>query len=141
MDVTGAIREESISQGASRVAAWMPVREGLLERQRAFAQLPGLVADGRDMGSVVFPDAGLKVYLTASVEERADRRHKQLSEKGFAANMRALLQDLRERDARDSSRAAAPLKPAEGAKLLDSSDLPIDAVVKRIIDWYRGIAD
>jgi CMP/dCMP kinase len=140
-DVTDAIRREDVGVMASRIAVHPQLRAALMDLQRRFRLAPGLVADGRDMGSVVFPDAGLKVYLTASVEARADRRHKQLSDKGFPANMRALLQDLRERDARDSSRAAAPLKPAEGAKLIDSSDLPIDAVVKRIIDWHRGMAD
>ena len=140
-DVTDAIRREDVGVMASRIAVHPPLRAALMDLQRRFRRAPGLVADGRDMGTVVFPDAGLKVYLTASVEARADRRHKQLSDKGFPANMRALLQDLRERDARDSSRAAAPLKPAEGAKLLDSSDLPINAVVKRIIDWHRGMAD
>lgn len=140
-DVTDAIRREDVGVMASRIAVHPELRAALMDLQRRFRRAPGLVADGRDMGSVVFPDAGLKVYLTASVEARADRRHKQLSDKGFPANMRALLQGLRERDARDVSRAAAPLKPAEGAKLLDSSDLPIDAVVKRIVDWHRGMAD
>ncbi len=140
-DVTDAIRREDVGIMASRIAVHPQLRAALMDLQRRFRQAPGLVADGRDMGSVVFPDAGLKVYLTASVEARADRRHKQLSDKGFPANMRALLQDLRERDARDSSRAASPLKPAAGAKLLDSSDLPIDAVVKRIVDWHRGMTD
>lgn len=140
-DVTDAIRREDVGVMASRIAVHPQLRAALMDVQRRFRRAPGLVADGRDMGSVVFPDAGLKVYLTASVEARADRRHKQLSDKGFPANMRALLQDLRERDARDSSRAAAPLKPAEGAKLLDSSDLPIDTVVKRIVDWHCGMTD
>lgn len=139
-DVTEAIRREEVGVMASRIAVHPPLRSALFDLQHRFRQPPGLVADGRDMGTVVFPDAALKVYLTASVEARADRRYKQLSDKGFPANMRALLQDLRERDARDSSRAAAPLKPAEGAKLLDSSNLPIDAVVQQIIDWYRGTA-
>ncbi len=140
-DVTDAIRSEDVGVMASRIAVQPQLRAALMDLQRRFRRAPGLVADGRDMGSVVFPDAVLKVYLTASVQARADRRHKQLSDKGFPANMRALLQDLRERDARDSSRAASPLKPAEGAKLLDSSDLPIDTVVKRIVDWHRGMAD
>lgn len=136
-DVTDAIRREEVGVMASRVAVHPPLRAALLDLQRRFRRPPGLVADGRDMGTVVFPDAPLKVYLTASVEARAARRHKQLSEKGFPANMRALLQDLQERDARDSERAAAPLKPADGAKLLDSSTLSIDEVVARILEWHR----
>jgi cytidylate kinase len=95
------------------------------------------VADGRDMGTVVFPDAGLKVFLTASVDARADRRHKQLKAKGIPANIDVLSQDLRERDARDTSRSSAPLKPAKDARLLDSSDLTIDQVVDRILRWHR----
>lgn len=138
-DVTDAIRREEVGLMASRVAVHPPLRAALLDLQRRFRRPPGLVADGRDMGTVVFPDAPLKVYLTASAEARAARRHKQLSEKGFAANMRALLQDLQERDARDSQRAAAPLKPADGAKLLDSSTLSIDEVVARILGWHREL--
>lgn len=137
-DVTDAIRQEEVGVMASRIAVHPPLRAALLDLQRRCRTAPGLVADGRDMGTVVFPDAGLKVFLTASVEARADRRHKQLSAKGFPANIAALLQDLRERDARDSSRAAAPLKPADGAKLLDSSALTIDEVVARILGWHRG---
>ena len=114
-DVTGAIRTETAGAAASRVAAMPPVRTALLERQRAFARPPGLVADGRDMGTVVFPDAALKIYLTASADERARRRHKQLKEKGLTVNLADLSQEIRERDRRDSSRPVAPLRPAEDA--------------------------
>lgn len=138
-DVTDAIRREEVGGMASKIAVHPPLRAALLDLQRRFRRAPGLVADGRDMGTVVFPDAPLKVYLTASVEARAARRHKQLSEKGFPATMRALLQDLQERDARDSQRVVAPLKSAEDAKPLDSSALSIDEVVARILGWYRGL--
>lgn len=134
-DVTDAIREESVGVAASRVAAYPGVRAALLDRQRAFRLPPGLVADGRDMGTVVFPDACLKVFLTASVEARAERRTKQLIEKGFSANLADLLKDLRERDARDTERAAAPMKPAEDAVLLDSSGLDIDQTVVQVLGW------
>lgn len=134
-DVTDAIREESVGVAASRVAAYPGVRAALLDRQRAFRAPPGLVADGRDMGTVVFPDACLKVFLTASVEARAERRTKQLIEKGFSANLADLLKDLRERDARDTERAAAPMKPAEDAVLLDSSRLDIDQTVAQVLGW------
>jgi cytidylate kinase len=136
-DVTHAIRAEEVGNLASRIAVHPQLRAALLDLQKGFRRKPGLVADGRDMGTVVFPDAQLKVYLTASVEARAERRCKQLSDKGFAANIAALLQDLRERDARDSQRAAAPLKPAEDAFQLDSSDLSIDEVVAQIVRWQR----
>lgn len=135
-DVTDAIRTEEVSQLTSRIAVHAPVRTALLTLQRSFQRPPGLVADGRDMGTVVFPDAGLKVYLTASVEARADRRHKQLIEKGFPTTLPALLQDLRERDERDTKRSASPLKPAEDAYQLDSSRLSIDEVVAQILNWY-----
>jgi cytidylate kinase len=135
-DVTELIRTEDVSRTASRIAVHAPVRSALLDLQKAFREAPGLVADGRDMGTVVFPDAALKVFLTASVEARAERRHKQLIEKGFAANMLALLQDLRARDERDSQRATAPLKPAEDAYLLDSSTLSVDEVVQQILHWH-----
>lgn len=137
-DVTEAIRTEDVSRLASRIAVHPPVRAALMRLQRSFRRPPGLVADGRDMGTVVFPDAQLKVYLTASVEVRAERRYKQLIEKGFAANMRDLLADLRARDERDMNRATAPLKPAEDAYLLDSSALSVDEVVERILARYRG---
>jgi cytidylate kinase len=135
-DVTEAIRSEEVSQVASRVAVHPEVRQALLDLQRAQRQAPGLVADGRDMGTVVFPDAVLKVYLTASVEARADRRHKQLIEKGFPSNIHTLAQELRARDQRDSERAAAPLKPAEDAYRLDSSELMIEEVVAQVLSWY-----
>ncbi len=138
-DVTDAIRTEEVSAMASRIAVHAPLRAALLQLQKSFRRPPGLVADGRDMGTVVFPDARLKVYLTASVAARAERRHKQLIEKGIAANIAALSQDLRARDERDSSRSAAPLKPAEDAYQLDSSALSVDEVVARILDWYRRV--
>lgn len=139
-DVTDAIREEAVGVLASKIAVHPALRAALLDLQRGFRQAPGLVADGRDMGTVVFADAQTKVFLTASVEARAGRRHKQLSEKGISANLAALLRDLKERDARDASRAVAPLKPAEGARLLDSSSLTIDEAVDRVIRWHRGEA-
>jgi cytidylate kinase len=137
-DVTDAIRAEAVGVMASRIAVHAPLRAALLALQHRFREAPGLVADGRDMGTVVFPDAGLKVFLTASVEARANRRHKQLKAKGIPANINVLSQDLRERDARDASRASAPLKPAQDAKLLDSSSLTIEQVVGQILRWYRG---
>lgn len=139
-DVTDAIRQEEVGVMASKIAVHPALRAALLELQHRCRQAPGLVADGRDMGTVVFPDAATKVFLTASVEARAQRRHKQLSEKGISANLAALLQDLRERDARDANRAAAPLKPAEDARRLDSSSLTIDEVVDRVVRWHRGEA-
>ena len=138
-DVSADIRAEEIGNRASVIAAHPSVRTALVARQRAFRKPPGLVADGRDMGSVIFPDAGLKVFLTASVEARAARRHKQLIQKGFSANMEDLLRDLRERDARDSNRAAAPLKPAADARLLDTSALSIDQAVDQVVQWYREL--
>ena len=135
-DVTRELRAETTGNMASVVAAMPSVRAALLERQRSFAAPPGLVADGRDMGTVVFPDARLKVFLTATAEARAERRHKQLSEKGISSSIAALLQDLRARDERDSSRSAAPLKPAEGASQLDSSGLSIDEVVALVLRWH-----
>ncbi len=136
-DVTGAIRSEEMGQGASRVAAWPAVRQALLARQRAFAEPPGLVADGRDMGTVVFPQAQLKIFLTASPEERARRRYKQLKEKGSGASLSALSREIAERDARDSSRAVAPLVPAADAALIDSTGLSIQAVIERVIELGR----
>ena len=118
---------------ASRVAAMPLVRTALLDRQRVFARPPGLVADGRDMGTVVFPDAQLKIYLTASAEERARRRHNQLKEKGLDVSLAALSQEIRERDRRDSSRAVAPLRPAEDAVVIDSTGIPIEGVVDAVL--------
>lgn len=132
-DVTQAIRTETAGQGASRVAAWPAVRTALLERQRAFARPPGLVADGRDMGTVVFPGARLKIYLTASAEERALRRYKQLKDKGSGVSLSALSREIAERDARDSARAVAPLIPAPDAELIDSTGLSIEEVVGRVL--------
>jgi cytidylate kinase len=136
--VTDAIRSEEVSSASSRVAAFPAVRDALLARQRAFRQAPGLVADGRDMGSVVFPDAALKVFLTASAEARAARRHKQLNDKGIPANIDTLLSELRERDARDAARSAAPLVQTPDARLLDSTSLGIQEVAQMILDWYRS---
>ena len=135
--VTDAIRSEDCGKGASRVAALPAVRAALLARQRAFRAPPGLVAEGRDMGTVVFPDAILKVFLTASAEARAERRHKQLKEKGIDANIRTLLQELRERDGRDSARSIAPLQKAADARELDSTGLGIEEIVRQVLDWYR----
>jgi CMP/dCMP kinase len=136
-DVTRQVRTEEAGAGASRVAAWPAVRAALFDRQRAFAAPPGLVADGRDMGTVIFPEAPLKVFLTASAEERAQRRHKQLIEKGSAASLAALSREIAERDLRDSTRQVAPLKPAPDAQLLDSTGLSIDAVVERVLSLGR----
>ncbi|HMH18596.1 MAG TPA: (d)CMP kinase [Burkholderiales bacterium] len=136
--VTDAIRTEECSAAASVVAALPGVRQALLQRQREFRRRPGLVAEGRDMGSVVFPDADLKVFLTASLQARAERRHKQLKEKGIAATLPTLLQDLRERDARDASRSVAPLRQSPGARLLDTSAMSAAQAATRIVDWYRG---
>jgi len=138
-DVTLAIRAEEVSAGASRVAALGPVREALLARQRAFRSPPGLVADGRDMGSVVFPDAIVKVFLTASAEERARRRYKQLMDKGIRANLGTLLQDISERDARDASRGVAPLQKCADAHLLDTTEISVEQAVSRILTWYRQV--
>lgn len=136
-EVTDAIRDEAISAAASRVAALPGVRQALLARQRAFRQPPGLVADGRDMGSVVFPDAMLKIFLTATPEARAERRYKQLMEKGMNANMVALLQDIRDRDTRDSMRAVAPLQKCADAIYLDTTALTVEAVVAQVLAYYR----
>jgi 3-phosphoshikimate 1-carboxyvinyltransferase len=135
--VTDAIRTEAASAGASRVAAVPGVRKALLARQRAFERPPGLVADGRDMGSVVFPDATLKVFLTAGVEARAERRYKQLKDKGIAANIRTLLLDLRERDTRDAERSAAPLRAAPDARLLDTTRMTALEAAAAVLDWFR----
>ena len=136
-EVGDAIRSEEMSSGASQVAALPAVREALLFRQRVFASAPGLVGDGRDMGSVVFPQACLKVFLTASAEIRAERRYKQLIDKGISANLPALLQDLRERDDRDARRTVAPLRQEADAKLLDTTGLSIEEAVQQVLVWYR----
>jgi len=136
-EVGDAIRFEEISIGASRVAALPAVRQALLFRQRLFRRAPGLVADGRDMASVVFPDAQTKIFLTASVEVRAQRRYKQLIDKGIAANIAPLLLDLRERDLRDSQRSVAPLQQSEGAHLLDTTELTIARTVAQVLEWSR----
>jgi len=136
-DVTTDIRSEACSAGASQVAVLPAVRDALLGRQRDYRARPGLVADGRDMGSVVFPDAGLKIFLTASAEARAQRRHKQLMEKGLPANIQSLLDDLRERDARDAARAVAPLMKLPDAALLDTTELDIESAVAFVVDLVR----
>ena len=135
--VTEEVRGEATGNRASEVAKMPAVRKALLERQRAFRRTPGLVADGRDMATVVFPDAALKVFLTASPEIRAERRYKQLIDKGIPANLRSLSRDLAERDARDRNRPVAPLVPAPDSRVLDSSALSIDDVVSRIVAWWR----
>ncbi len=132
-DVTRELRSESTGAAASRVAAWPSVRAALIGRQRAYAEPPGLVADGRDMGSVVFPAAGLKIFLTASPEERARRRHNQLKEKGLSVNLAALSAEIAERDRRDSSRPVAPLVACADAVILDTTGLDIGEVVSRIL--------
>ena len=137
-DVSDAIRTESAGMAASQVSVHAPVRAALLALQRGFRQLPGLVADGRDMGTVIFPDAALKVFLTASARCRAGRRHKQLISKGISATLAGIEQDLKARDLRDSSRQSAPLKPAQDARLLDNSELTIEQSIALLIDWWRG---
>jgi cytidylate kinase len=136
-DVTRELRAERTGEAASRVAAWAEVRSALLGRQRAFARPPGLVADGRDMGSIVFRDAGLKIFLTASPEERARRRHKQLKEKGLSVNLAALSAEIAERDRRDTTRPVAPLIAVPEAIVVDSTALSIEEVVKRVISLAR----
>ncbi len=137
-DVTEAVRAELIGVAASKIAVLPKVRKALVDLQVSFRYPPGLVADGRDMGTVIFPDATQKVYLTASVEARASRRYKQLIEKGFSANMEDLVKDLSERDARDSARSAAPLKPAPGAYILDTSQLTANEAVFVILNLYAN---
>ncbi len=132
-EVTDAIRNEQIGAGASQVAALGAVRDALLQRQRAFQEMPGLVADGRDMGTVVFPDAPLKIFLTASAEERARRRYLQLKARGDDVNLASLLDEIRLRDERDTQRTVAPLKPAVDAIQLDSTELSIEQVLERIL--------
>ncbi|WP_227869550.1 (d)CMP kinase [Undibacterium parvum] len=135
-DVTDAVRAEEIGVAASKLAVLPKVRQALFDLQVAFRFAPGLVADGRDMGTVIFPDALQKVYLTASVEARAGRRYKQLKEKGISATMEDLVKDLAERDARDIARTAAPLKPAPGAVILDTSELTVDESVHAVLALY-----
>jgi len=136
-DVTEEARSEACGNKASEVARLPRVRQALLVRQRGFRQPPGLVADGRDMGTIVFPDAALKVFLTARPEVRAERRYKQLIDKGITANLRSLSRDLAERDERDRKRSVAPLVPAPDSQVLDSSALSIDQVVERVLGWWR----
>ncbi len=138
-DVTEAIRVEEVSAAASEVAAIPEVRQGLIQCQRAFRRAPGLVADGRDMGTVVFPDAVLKVFLTASAEERALRRYKQLIDKGFDANLATLLQEIGQRDARDSARSVAPLQKSADAQVLDTTGLSIEEAVAQVIQWFESV--
>jgi cytidylate kinase len=138
-DVSDKIRSEPCGVRASEVAKLPAVRKALLERQRAFRRPPGLVADGRDMGTVVFPDAELKIFLTATPEVRAERRYKQLKEKGIDANLRALSRDLAERDERDTKRAVSPLVPAADSQVIDSSSLSIGQVAGRILELYREL--
>jgi len=133
--VEAHIRTETAGNAASKVAAMPAVREALLRRQHDFARSPGLVADGRDMGTTVFPHAPAKIFLTASVEDRAQRRHKQLKQKGIDANFRALSEEIAERDARDANRAASPLRPADDALLLDSSGITIEQVLQKAKDF------
>lgn len=130
------LRSEAVGQAASRIAALPGLRQALLKLQRAFRKPPGLVTDGRDMGSVVFPDAQIKVFLGASADERARRRYKQLIEKGSDANLEQILQDLRERDERDAARSTAPLQRTADAKLLDTTGMTIDEAVQTILRWY-----
>ncbi len=137
-DVTAALRSELAGQGASRVAAWGPVRAALMSRQKAFARPPGLVADGRDMGTVVFPEAELKIFLTASAEERAARRYKQLKDKDSGVSLAALSREIAERDQRDSTRSVAPLRPAPDAHVIDSTGLTIEEVVDRVLALGRS---
>ena len=142
-DVTARLREQATGEAASRVAALVPVRRGLLQRQWDFRRPPGLVADGRDMGTTVFPDAPLKIFLTANAEERARRRHKQLMEMGLSANLHKLASEIRDRDRRDATRAASPLRPADDAVELDSTGVPVDQVLEAVLQQARrrGLAE
>jgi 3-phosphoshikimate 1-carboxyvinyltransferase len=137
-DVSESIRTEEAGMAASQVSVHPPVRDALTELQRSFRRLPGLVADGRDMGTVIFPDATLKVFLTASAGRRAQRRHKQLISKGISVTLAAIESDLEARDARDKSRSAAPLKPAQDALQLDNSELSIEASIDQMLVWWQG---
>ena len=136
-EISSLIRNEKIGDIASKVAAIPVIRSALLERQRAFLQQPGLIADGRDMGTVVFPDAPLKIFMTASAEERAQRRYKQLKEKGIDVNLAPLIEELRQRDERDMNRETAPLKPASDAIIIDTTTLDIEQVTKEVMYWVK----
>ncbi|MCG8709013.1 (d)CMP kinase [Brenneria sp. 4F2] len=138
-DVSNEIRTEDVGNTASQAAAFPRVREALLRRQRAFREAPGLIADGRDMGTVVFPDAPVKIFLDASAEERARRRMLQLQEKGFSVNFERLLSEIRERDTRDRNRPVAPLVPAADALVLDSTEMTIDEVIARALAYSRKV--
>ncbi|RXZ45121.1 (d)CMP kinase [Crenobacter cavernae] len=138
-DAGDDIRAEAIGMGASKIAAYPAVRAALLERQRAFRETPGLVTDGRDMGSVVFPDATLKIFLTASAGERAQRRYKQLIDKGESANLQQIQEDIEARDARDAARPVAPLKQEPDAQRLDTTVLSIDQAVETVLSWYQSL--
>ncbi|MDO9221327.1 MAG: (d)CMP kinase [Thiobacillus sp.] len=137
-NVSEAIRAETVGEGASKVAALPAVRAALLDRQRAYRQAPGLVADGRDMGTVIFADAVAKVFLTASAEARAERRYKQLIEKGNSASLSALVADMQARDARDTARSVAPLKPAPDALFLDTTEMDVESAVQAVLAHYRN---
>ncbi|MDE1884286.1 MAG: (d)CMP kinase [Xanthomonadaceae bacterium] len=137
MDATDELRTETCGAAASAIAAIAGVRAALFDKQRAFRKAPGLVADGRDMGTVIFPDAGVKVFLTASAEERAKRRHKQLKEKGLGVTLAALLREIQARDVRDAGRAVAPLKPAADATVIDSTGMPVERVVAAVLELVR----
>jgi cytidylate kinase len=137
LDISGAVRSEQAGYLASRVAVFNDVRQALHERQRAFARTPGLVADGRDMGTEVFPDAPLKIFLTASAEERAQRRYKQLMNKGESVNLAALLEDIQARDRRDRERTVAPLRPADDSVVIDSTAMDIEQVVQRVLSLLQ----
>jgi cytidylate kinase len=141
VEVTAEIRTEQCGLLASHMAAMTGVRDALLGLQKGFRMAPGLVADGRDMGTIVFPDARLKVFLTASADERAKRRHKQLKDKGIDVSLPALSRDIEDRDRRDSERSVAPLRPAEDARLLDSSNQTIDEVTQTVLAWAHEITD
>ena len=137
-NVTDAIRAEEVGNAASKIATFPAVRHALVGLQLGFRKAPGLVADGRDMGSVIFPHSVLKVFLTASVAARAERRYKQLIDKGFSANMQDLLMDLQARDDRDTKRAIAPLVPAAGAHVLDTSHMSADEAIEQVLQWYAA---
>ncbi|HWW69229.1 MAG TPA: (d)CMP kinase [Duganella sp.] len=139
-NVSDAIRAEEVGNTASKIATFPAVRHALVGLQLGFRKAPGVVADGRDMGSVIFPHAVLKVFLTATVAARADRRYKQLIGKGISANMEDLLMDLQARDDRDTHRAIAPLVPAEGAHVLDTSNMTADQAVEQVLQWYAAVS-